>query len=212
MDEKEQAAAEMLRAAMGRGIRASLRSTAGRLYEAAEAVRELESYVDRIGTTLANGRQPITAEWIVAEALTALHTNTPDLGNLARTAAEYNQHVPQLVPGPDDDQCRAIYANSRCTHEHLPGVSLCFTHLWATVRGRGVGNVYPLGSHEPSEVRLPRGAALVGENGVHWTRNGDRWHAGGPAGDGGLYSWRAVNGSDNDTGRELARLLPEYAL
>lgn len=212
MDEKDKVAHEMLRGAMGRSIRASLRSTAERLQKAASALRELEWDVERIGLEPeVKGHPVVTAEGILAEALTALHTNAPDLGTLARSVEEYNRHVPEFPVTEDEDRCRAIYANSRCPREHLPGVSLCFTHLWAKVKRRGIGNVFPLGSPEPSEVRVPRGTALVGENGVHWTRNGDRWHAGGPAGDSGLYSWRAVNGA-NDTGRELARLLPEYAL
>jgi len=214
MDEKEQVAHEMLRGAMGRIIRASLSATAERLQKAASAVRELEADVELIGLPpKIKGHRPVTAEGILAEALTILYTNAPDLGTMARSVEDYVREVGKPAEEPaDDDRCRVLYANRQCGTEHLPGVAVCFEHLWATARGRGVGNVFPLGSPEPSEVRVPRGAALVGENGVHWMRNGDRWIAGGPAGDGGLYSWRAVNGAGNETGRELARLVPECVL
>lgn len=214
MDEKDQVAREMLRSAMARSVRASLRSTAHRLQKAAAALTELEGEVDLIGLpSKIKGHRPATAEGILAEALRALHTNAPDLGTLASSVEDYNREMGNRdVPAEDDDRCRVLYAGHRCGTEHLPGVAVCFEHLWATARGRGVGNVFPLGSPEPSEVRVPRGAALVGENGVHWMRNGDRWIAGGPAGDGGLYRWDAVNGAGNETGRELARLVPECVL
>lgn len=213
--EADAAAQRMLRNAMGRSIRSALATTAARLRKAAEQITALEEDVERIGLPVpVKGRRPITAEDILAEALAILHSNAPDLGTLGRSVADYNHELGKLDGSTpeDDDRCRVLYANRRCGTEHLPGVAVCFEHLWATARGRGVGNVFPLGSPEPSEVHVPRGAALVGENGVHWTRNGDRWHAGGPAGDGGLYSWRMVNGEGTDTGRELARLVPECVL
>ena len=213
MDEKnpELEAERLLRSAMGRSIRSALASTAARLQRAADGIRALEEDVDRIGLPpKSKGQRPLTAEALLAEALLVLHGNAPDLGNLARTVEEYNRHVVPEVP-VNQGECQVIYANRPCGTEALPGAVLCFKHLWQTARGRGVGNVFPLGSPEPSEARVPRGVALVGENGVHWIRNGDRWLAGGPAGDGGLYPWSAVNGTGNETGRELARLFPEYA-
>lgn len=214
MNEKEQAAREMLRGAMGRSIRASLRSSAERLQKAASALRELEADVDLIGLPpKIKGHRPVTAEGILAEALTILHTNAPDLGTMARSVEDYVRELDKPAEDlADDDRCRVLYANRRCGTEHLPGLAVCFEHLWATARGRGVGHVFPLGSPEPTEKAVPRGVALVGENGVHWMRQGDRWHAGGPAGDGGFHTWRAVNGAGNETGRELARLVPECAL
>jgi hypothetical protein len=214
MDENDSKAREMLRNAMGGSIQRSLAATAARLRESAERLDKIVPDVERIGLpSRLKGQRPITAEDILAEALMVLHTNAPDLGTLARSVADYNREMgKQDTPAEGDERCRVLYAGHRCATEHLPGVAVCFEHLWATARGRGVGNVFPLGSPEPTEKAVPRGVALVGENGVHWLRQGDRWHAGGPAGDGGFYRWDAVNGSGNETGRELARLVPECVL
>lgn len=213
MERKEQVAAGMLRTAMGRSIRTSLASTADRLQKAASALRELEADVDLIGLPpRVKGHRPVTAEGILAEALTIVQTNAPDLRTLAQAVADYNREMNQPTSLAGPDRCRVLYANQQCGTEHLPGVAVCFEHLWATARGRGVGNVFPLGSPEPTEKAVPHGVALVGENGVHWLRQGDRWHAGGPVGDGGFYRWDAVNGAGNETGRELARLVPECVL
>lgn len=211
MDEKDKVAHEMLRGAMGRSIRASLRSTAERLQKAASALRELEWDVERIGLEPeVKGHRVVTAESILAEALTALHTNAPDLGTLARSVEEYNRHVrpaeseAEPVPG-----CETVTMGAACTHEPLAGLRVCFGHLWQAARSRGVGNVFPVGSPEPKEASVPTGTVLVGENGVQWKRSGwGDWEAGGPAGDGQRYHWSRVNGHNQD-GLELALLLPE---
>lgn len=100
---------------------------------------------------------------------------------------------------------------SGCDREALPGLRVCFNDLWIAGTARPGVNTFPLGSPEPGETVVGRNTYLVGENGVWWSRDGGKWLAGGSAGDQQSYSWRQVNGSDNDTGRELVRYLPEYA-
>lgn len=100
---------------------------------------------------------------------------------------------------------------SGCDREALPGLRVCFNDLWIAGTSRPGVNTFPLGSPEPGETVVGRNTHLVGENGVLWSRNGGKWLAGGSVGDQQLYSWRQINGSDNDTGRELVRYLPEYA-
>ena len=211
MDETKAQAERMLRSAMTRSLRRALVETATRLRTAADKLTELEGEVDRIGLPpKAKGQRPVTADALLAEVLVILHSNAPDLGTLARTVEEFNREVSGPPSHAEDTRCRVTYGAGRCPDEHLPGAVVCFGHLWAAARVHGAGHVFPLGSPEPTEKVVPRGIALVGENGVHWTRQGDRWHAGGPGGDGGFYHWRSINGTED--GRELARLVPECVL
>jgi hypothetical protein len=200
----------VLRSAMGRSVRSGLAATSSRLRTAADRIAALEEDVDRIGLPpKAKGQRPVTADGILAEVLLILHSNAPDLGTLARSVEEYNRDVSTASSHPEDkNRCTVLYATARCTAESVPGARVCFSHLWQTAAGHGSGYVFPLGSPEPSEKAVPCGVVLIAENGVHWTRHGDRWHAGGPVGDGGFYTWGMVNGSGNETGRELAQLLP----
>lgn len=210
MKRKEQVAAGMLRNPMADSLRRSVAAVADRLRTAADRVAELEGDVDRIGLPPAvEGQHPASPGGIVAQVLLILRSNAPDLDTLAQSAEEYNRRVRPLPGVEKAPGCEVVTMGAACTTEPLPGLRVCFGHLWQAARSRGIGNVFPVGSPEPKEASVPAGTLLVGENGVQWVRSGwGDWTAVGPAGDGRNYHWSRINGSTQD-GQELALLLPE---
>lgn len=209
MDDKQIAAEAMVRRSALDSLRGALDTAAAGLQRSARRLAQLADSVDDIGRSRPGNPRILTADGLLTEALATLGRNAPDLANLALAVEQYNRHGFEVDGATDSEGCQVCLARRNHGTECVPGLIVCFGHLWALGIALGPGHLFTLGSPEPTVQEVPPGVALAARNGVHWTRRGERWHAGGPVGDGGLHAWSAVNGADRATGSELARVVPE---